>query len=158
MDECAHHGEYIPDGLQPPSEDPILNEEAALHTAALLRYTQRLTAGYLAFFFEEVEAVNARSAVSRTARPPRTSLGAVVIGSLAAFGIITSGAVLALVAAGFMQWRPGIPDLVDEGLPLLLLLGGMLLAGRVAVDVRAHSACSAQRAQRPWSVSWDSWS
>jgi len=59
----------------------------------------------------------------------------VLTGSLAAFGIIMSGAVLALVAAGFMQWRPGIPQWVDDGLPLLLLLGGMLLAGRVSVDV-----------------------
>ena len=47
-----------------------------------------------------------------------------------------SGAVLGLVAAGFMQWRPGMPlHLVDDGLPLLFLFGGMLLAGRVAVDV-----------------------
>jgi len=77
----------------------------------------------------------AHSETSRRTHLPRTHVGAVLIGSIAAFGIIISGAVLALVAAGFMQWRPGIPDLVDEGLPLLVLLGGMLLAGRVAVDV-----------------------
>ena len=77
----------------------------------------------------------AHSDSARRAHLPHTRVGAVLIGSLAAFGIIISGAVLALVAAGFMQWRSGIPHYVDEGLPLLLLFGGMLLAGRVAVDV-----------------------
>ena len=66
VDECAHHGSrYIPDGLQPPSEDPILNEEAAIHTTTLLRFVQRLTAGYLAFFFDEVGAGDGTTLKSR---------------------------------------------------------------------------------------------
>lgn len=73
--------------------------------------------------------------VSRRSHLPRTHIGAVIIGSIAAFGILISGAVLAMVAAGFMQWRSGVPQSVDEGLPLVLLAGGMVLAGRVAVDV-----------------------
>ena len=77
----------------------------------------------------------ARADLSRTARPPRTRVGAVLVGTLAAFGIVTSGAVLAVVAAGFMQWRSSVPRLVDDGLPVLILLGSMVIAGRVAVVV-----------------------
>ena len=55
VDQCAHRAaEYIPDAVQPPSEDPILNEAAAIRTTALIRDAQRITAGYLAFFFDEV--------------------------------------------------------------------------------------------------------
>lgn len=77
----------------------------------------------------------ARADVSRTAQPPRTPVGAVLIGSLAAFGIITSGAVLAVVAAGALQWATNVPQLVDDGLPIVILLGAMLIAGLVAADI-----------------------
>lgn len=55
VDECAHHGaEYIPDGLQPPSAETLLHKGAAGGTTELVQFVQRLTAGYLMFFFDEV--------------------------------------------------------------------------------------------------------
>lgn len=72
---------------------------------------------------------------NRTHTPPRVTLATVLIGTLASFGITVSGGVLALVVAGFLQWKTQLPPIVDDGLPLLILGGGMLVAGRVAVDV-----------------------
>lgn len=79
-----------------------------------------------------------------TSAAARPTTATVLIGSLAAFGITVSGAVLALAVAGFLQWKVHLPDLFDDGLPLLILAGGMLIAGRVAVDVagRAGTLCA----------------
>jgi hypothetical protein len=60
---------------------------------------------------------------------------AVVTGAAAVFGLLVSGAVLAVAVAGFLQWGPTYPAAIDEGLPLLVMVVAMLLAGRVAVDV-----------------------
>lgn len=55
LDECAHRAaDQIANTIQPPSEDPILNENAARDTTDHFRQTQQLTAGYLKFFFDEV--------------------------------------------------------------------------------------------------------
>lgn len=55
VDQCAHRGsEYIANAIQPPSDDPLLNEQAAKDTTQLLWTAQRITAGYLDFFFDEV--------------------------------------------------------------------------------------------------------
>lgn len=65
----------------------------------------------------------------------RSAVGDVVVGSLAAFGIIVSGAVIGVVVAGLLQWRSSVPDLIDDGLPLAVMAVSMVMAGRVAVDV-----------------------
>lgn len=65
----------------------------------------------------------------------RQQASVIVIGTLSGFGIIISGAVMALLLAGFMQWSGSLPSIIDDGLPLLLLAGSMLMAGRVVVDV-----------------------
>ncbi len=72
--------------------------------------------------------------------PRRSTVANVVIGSLATFGVTVSGAMLAVVVAGLLQWKLTVPDLLDDGLPLLMLGGGMLVAGRVAVDVAGAAA------------------
>lgn len=71
--------------------------------------------------------------------PPRnigtSTFGNVAIGSLAAFGIIVTSAVLGAVVAGMLQWRSTVPDLIDDGLPLAVIAAGLVMAGRVAADV-----------------------
>lgn len=59
----------------------------------------------------------------------------VVTGSAAVLGLVVSGAVLAVAVAGLLQWGPHVPALLDDGIPLVVLAAGMLLGGRVAVDV-----------------------
>ena len=69
-----------------------------------------------------------------------STAGNVIVGSLAAFGIIVSSAVLSVVVAGLLQWRSSFPDFIDDGLPLLVIAAGMVMAGRVAADVAARHA------------------
>lgn len=75
---------------------------------------------------------------------PQSTIATVLIGFLAAFGITVSGAVLALAVAGFLQCKVHLSDLLDDGIPLLILAGGMLIAGRIAVDLagRAGTLCA----------------
>lgn len=55
VDECAHRAaDQITNTIQPPSENPLLNENAANETTDHFRQTQQMTAGYLKFFFDEV--------------------------------------------------------------------------------------------------------
>lgn len=55
LDACAHRAWVeIPNTMQPPSEDPLLNDAAAKETARHFKETQQITAGYLKFFFDEV--------------------------------------------------------------------------------------------------------
>ncbi len=57
VDECAHRAaDQIVNTIQPPSADPLLNEDAARATAAHFRQTQQMTAGYLRFFLDEAGA------------------------------------------------------------------------------------------------------
>lgn len=60
---------------------------------------------------------------------------ATLTGAAAVFGLLVSGAVLAVAVAGFLQWGPTYPAVLDDGLPLVVMAAAMLLAGRVAVDV-----------------------
>jgi hypothetical protein len=64
----------------------------------------------------------------------------VVTGSVAVFGMVVSALLAAVVVAGFLQWGPAWSPLVDNGLPLLVLVLGLALAGRVAVDVSGRHA------------------
>ena len=74
--------------------------------------------------------------MSESAPEPRPGWGAVVVGTAAVFGVLVSSALFAVAVAGFLQWgRP-----LDDGLPLLVLGLGMLLCGRVAVDVAGSRA------------------
>ncbi len=64
--------------------------------------------------------------------PRRTS---VLTATAACFGLIVSGGVAAAVVAGLLQWTSSVSAWLDNLLPLVVLVLGMLLAGRVAVDV-----------------------
>ena len=56
VDECAHRGvEYIPNSAQPPP-DLLAQPGAYAGTRHLFQDAQRLTAGYLAFFFDSVSS------------------------------------------------------------------------------------------------------
>lgn len=58
-----------------------------------------------------------------------------VIGAVSAFGLVVSSITVAVVVAGLLQWLPSLPPAVDLVAPSLVLVGGFILAGRVAVDV-----------------------
>jgi hypothetical protein len=63
-----------------------------------------------------------------------TSLGAFLAGAAASFGLVISSALVAVVVAGSLQWVH-LPAWLDDGIPLVVLAGGLVLAGRVATDV-----------------------
>ncbi len=63
-----------------------------------------------------------------------TTVGAVLAGVAATFGLVVSSGLLAVVVAGLLQWR-NLPVGVDNAIPLVVLGGGLLLSGRVATDV-----------------------
>ena len=74
---------------------------------------------------------------SNTHRGPAagTGVGATVTAAVAAFGLVMSSTLVAVVAAGALQWLPALPPMLDPAGPLLALGAGMALAGRVAADV-----------------------
>jgi hypothetical protein len=78
--------------------------------------------------------------MSEPAPPSRPGWGAVVVGTAAVFGVLVSSALFAVAVAGFLQWGRPLAPLLDNGIPLLVLLLGMLLCGRVAVDVAGSRA------------------
>lgn len=69
----------------------------------------------------------------------RTQVTNVLLGSMASFGVTISGGVLALIVTGLLQWKTTLPGIIDDGLPLLMLVFGMLLGGRVAADVAGRA-------------------
>lgn len=69
--------------------------------------------------------------------PPATrarGMKEVVAATLAAFGLTWAAAVAAVVTAGALNWI-SLPPWLDYVLPLAVLGGGLLLAGRVAATV-----------------------
>lgn len=78
--------------------------------------------------------------MSESAPEPRPGWGAVVVGTAAVFGVLVSSALFAVAVAGFLQWGRPLAPFLDDGLPLLVLGLGMLLCGRVAVDVAGSRA------------------
>lgn len=72
---------------------------------------------------------------TRRQRPAGTGVGATMIAAVATFGLVMSSTLVAVVVAGALQWLPALPPILDSALPLLTLIAGMALAGRVAVDV-----------------------
>jgi ammonia channel protein AmtB len=68
-------------------------------------------------------------------QPPQASVGACVTGAVAAFGLVMASLLVAVVVAGALQWVPAVPAALDAGFPVLGLVAGLALAGRVAVDV-----------------------
>ncbi len=70
-------------------------------------------------------------------------IGATVTAAVAAFGLVMSSTLVAIVAAGALQWLPALPPMLDPAGPLLVLGAGMALAGRVAVDVAGPSGVRA---------------
>lgn len=57
-----------------------------------------------------------------------------LVGMIAVFGLLFGSAILAVVVAGMLQWGNLVPWL-DNAIPIVVLVLGMMLAGRVAVDV-----------------------
>ncbi len=68
------------------------------------------------------------------------AIATVLVGVLATFGVLMSSAVAATVAAGLLQWDHGVAHALDNTIPLVVLFLGMLLSGRVAVDVAGQRA------------------
>lgn len=71
---------------------------------------------------------------------PRRHFAAVwsmVVGTLAVLGLLLASALCAVITAGAIQWLP-LPDWVQSSLSLCVLVLGLVLAGRVGVDVAAR--------------------
>ena len=62
------------------------------------------------------------------------SVGDALVGMLAVAGLLFASGLVAVVVAGMLQWGNLVPWL-DNAIPILVLALGMILAGRVAVDV-----------------------
>lgn len=75
-----------------------------------------------------------REPVPATTQREGTTIGAVLAGSAATFGLVVSAGLLAVVVAGSLQWGK-LPAGLDNAIPLAVLGGGLLLSGRVATDV-----------------------
>jgi hypothetical protein len=61
----------------------------------------------------------------------------VLVGVAASLGLIVASALAGVAVAGLLQWNklPNLPRFADNAVPVVVLLLGMLLAGRVSVDV-----------------------
>ena len=70
--------------------------------------------------------------------PRSPGWGSVVIAVIATFGVLVSSGIVAVVFAGFLQWGPAIAPILDNAIPLFILFLGMVLCGRVAVDVAGN--------------------
>ncbi|HEU4566959.1 MAG TPA: hypothetical protein VFR99_02930 [Marmoricola sp.] len=66
-----------------------------------------------------------------------------VVGMLAVVGLLFGSALVSVAVAGTLQWGH-LVDWLDDAIPLAVLGLGMILAGRVAVDVagRGGVVCS----------------
>ena len=62
----------------------------------------------------------------------------VLAASLAVFGMTCSAAILSVVVAGLLQWDT-LPSIVRNALPVVVLALGLVLTGRVAVDVAGRA-------------------
>ncbi len=70
-----------------------------------------------------------------TARHGRSAPADIVVGTATIFGLLVTSALVAVAVAGFFQWTPNVSPILDDGLPLALVFLGMVLSGRVAVDI-----------------------
>jgi hypothetical protein len=61
--------------------------------------------------------------------------GTVLTGTATVVGLLVSSGVVAVLVAGALQWTSALSPFLDNLIPLLVLFAGMLLAGRVSVDV-----------------------
>ncbi len=68
------------------------------------------------------------------------AIATVLVGVIATFGVLMSSAVAAIVVAGALQWNHGVAHALDNAFPLVVLFLGMVLSGRVAVDVAGQRA------------------
>lgn len=66
--------------------------------------------------------------------PRRVDVLSALVGTAAAFGLAVSSGLTAVVVAGLLQWAT-LPPWLDDALPFVVLLLGLLLCGRVASDV-----------------------
>jgi len=58
-----------------------------------------------------------------------------VVAAATVVGLLVSSGLVAVVVAGSLQWTHGLSPLLDNAIPLAVLTAGMVLAGRVSVDV-----------------------
>ena len=59
----------------------------------------------------------------------------VLTGTATVVGLLVSSGVLAVLVAGALQWTSSLSPFLDNLIPVVVLFAGMLLAGRVSVDV-----------------------
>ena len=73
----------------------------------------------------------------RTARHRPSRTLDVIVGVAATLGLLVAAALAGVAVAGFLQWNqlPNLPRFADNAVPVVVLVLGMVLAGRVAVDV-----------------------
>ncbi|MEO5654031.1 MAG: hypothetical protein ABIN79_07365 [Marmoricola sp.] len=70
-----------------------------------------------------------------TAHQHRSVFADIVVGTATIVGLMVTSAIVSVTVAGFFQWTPNVSPILDDGLPLALLVAGMVLSGRVAVDI-----------------------
>ncbi len=70
-----------------------------------------------------------------TTQQQRSALADILVGTATIVGLMVTSALVAVAVAGFFQWTPNISPILDDGLPLALMLAGLVLSGRVAVDI-----------------------
>ena len=59
----------------------------------------------------------------------------VPVAAAACLGLLVSSGLLSVIVAGVIQWKKTVPEGIDDAIPLTVLGIGMVLSGRVAVDV-----------------------
>lgn len=70
-----------------------------------------------------------------TAHQHRSVLADILVGTATIVGLMVTSGLVSVTVAGFFQWTPNVSPLLDDGLPFALLLAGLVLCGRVAVDI-----------------------
>ena len=68
-------------------------------------------------------------------RPGRRPVTRTITAAVAAFGLVISSAIAAIIVVGLLEGVAAIPDVVPPGAAVAVFLGGLALTGRVAVDV-----------------------
>jgi hypothetical protein len=58
-----------------------------------------------------------------------------ITAAVAAFGLVISSAIAAIIVVGLLEGIAAIPDVVPPSAAVAVFLGGLALTGRVAVDV-----------------------
>ena len=83
-----------------------------------------------------------RNAFGGTRTGRLSAVERVVSAALAVFGLVVSSALFSVVVAGLLQWGTIAPWL-DNAVPIAVLVLGLMLCGRVAVDIAGEAGALA---------------